>query len=164
MIKEYILGLDPSIRHTGVVLFYYNKKPHIIYANTINTSHSFSTMKDRFDMYYYILKKLRILIKPYKTKELIVGIEGYAFRAKGYLVQLIELGALLRDFIFSITDAMYEISPTTLKKFVLGKAGGKQKQLIKTTLEDRYGVSFQDDHQADAFGIGMIAYYKYKSS
>lgn len=121
-------------------------------TSTYNTVFETKRMgAERLNLAYEFVNSLLVMYKP----ELVV-IEGYAFGARGSMVFSIgELGGVLRLLLYQKSIKTVEIPPTTLKKFVCGKGNVKKNILIKEVYK-KWGIDFDDDNLADAYGLARI--------
>ena len=94
-----------------------------------------------------------------------VCMEGYANGAKFGREQAGELGAHVKLTIFealpvnsSVEDARYPtiVTPTALKKFILGKGVGGKNEILLGCYK-RWGVDFRNDNAADSYGLARMA-------
>lgn len=84
-------------------------------------------------------------------------IEGLAFMARNStaLTQLSGLSYMVREMLMLSGIKFYIVQPTTLKKFITGKGNGAKDLMLLETYK-RYGVSFSDDNECDAYGLARI--------
>lgn len=84
-------------------------------------------------------------------------IEGMAFMARNTqaLVQLAALNYFIRRKFYEKAIPFLLVAPSSLKKFVTGKGNG-DKNLMLLEVYKRYGVTFDNDNLADAFGLALI--------
>ena len=85
-----------------------------------------------------------------------VAMEGYSFGSKFQRENLGELGGLVRLVLYDAKTPSVVAAPTAVKKFLLGKGGGKKANMIKEVFKV-YGVDVDDDNEADAFVLCQIA-------
>jgi hypothetical protein len=88
------------------------------------------------------------------------AIEGYAYGAQmAHMAG--ELGAVVKLSLQAVLSgtAQYPliISPSMLKKYVVGKGTGVQKNQMLLHTFKTWGVEFSDDNACDSFGLAMIA-------
>lgn len=92
----------------------------------------------------------------------LVLIEGYAFSSKGKgILDRSECRGILLDRLEGFPDAIVEVPPSTVKKFVLGqgrstKAQQLSKAMVVSALTKRYGQEFRTDNEADAFALAVM--------
>jgi Holliday junction resolvasome RuvABC endonuclease subunit len=89
-----------------------------------------------------------------------MAMEGYAHGSRFNREKLGELGGIVKLAWYSIngTDPTV-VPPTVLKKYVTGK-GTASKDLMVSTVNDRWAVGIKDNNVADA--IGLAHYLKDK--
>lgn len=83
-------------------------------------------------------------------------IEGYGYSNQHTLVPLVEIGSVLRMALAKHEIPWYEVAPTSLKKFVAG-AGNVKKQMMLLCMYKHFGLSIEDDNEADAQGLAFFA-------
>ena len=92
-----------------------------------------------------------------------VHIEGPSFSSNGAFV--LQMGALhyyLRMFL-RLNNIKYNVvAPNTLKKYITGK-GNTKKNLILMKVYKRWGIEFDCDDLADAYGLAQMALEDYKN-
>jgi len=87
-----------------------------------------------------------------------IFIEAYSYGSKNNSEKLAEYGGILRMLLLEMTPKIYEVAPTTLKKFATGKGKGK-KHLVAGSVGKRFGLAFETDDETDAFCLwrfGMV--------
>ena len=153
MVKSYktklFVGIDPSFNSTGIIVLDENAE--------IVDEKNFSLAK-----YDEIEEKLlkfeeNIAFIPTITRLGGVYIEGPAYMASGkYILQMGAMHFLLRLFLYKRDVFFKVIAPGTLKKFVTGK-GNAKKDLMLLKVYKRWGVEFEVDDLADAYGLARMA-------
>lgn len=91
-----------------------------------------------------------------------VAIEGYAFGAKGAVFNLGELGGVLRLEVYKRGLPLIEVPPTTLKKHITGK-GTSAKQVMIKDLYKNFDIDTNDDNDADAISLAIVAQEFYET-
>jgi len=92
-----------------------------------------------------------------------VCIEGPSFSSNGQFI--LQMGALhyyLRLFLLKQNINYKIIAPGTLKKFVSGD-GRAKKDLMLLKVYKKWGVEFDDDNLADAYGLARLALEEYNN-
>ena len=147
-----IIGIDASLTGTGVAVLVDGKH----YEYLIKTS------PEKFPEPLYRIKHIATRVLSVCTTDGGVegadwGIEGYAFmRRAGQLTALAECAGLIKQYLYARTrKPPIIIAPTTLKKFVTGSGQGK-KNLMLLAAYKKWGVEFESDDTADAFGIAKM--------
>ena len=87
-------------------------------------------------------------------------IEGYGFANSNSLATVVEVGTIIRYFLFQIGVPYIEVPPNTLKKYVTGSGAGKKEMVLKEIFK-RWGYDLKTNDEADAaglalFGIGLL--------
>ena len=143
------VGIDPSFNSTGIIVLDENAE--------IVDEKNFSLAK-----YDEIEEKLlkfeeNISFIPTITRLGGVYIEGPAYMASGkYILQMGAMHFILRLFLYKRDVFFKVIAPGTLKKFVTGK-GNAKKDLMLLKVYKRWGVEFEVDDLADAYGLARMA-------
>ena len=153
--ERFFVGIDPSFNSTGIIILDQDGK--------IIEELNFSLKK-----YTEIEEKLinfekTISFIPSMVRLQSVYIEGPAYMASGqYVLQMGALHYLLRLFLYKYKINYKVIAPGTLKKFVTGK-GNAKNDLILLKVYKKWGVEFEVDDLADAYGLARMALEEYKN-
>jgi hypothetical protein len=85
------------------------------------------------------------------------AIEGYAYGAQmAHMAG--ELGAVVKLSLQAVLSQYpLIVTPSMLKKYVVGKGTGVQKNQMLLHTFKTWGVEFNDDNACDSFGLAMIA-------
>jgi len=148
------VGLDPSYNEFGLIIL--DQKANILEQRIL-------TSDSKLDAAERIIQ----LEEGFKFIPNIVGlqsicIEGPAFSSKGQFV--LQMGALhyyLRIFLLKNNTFFKVIAPGTLKKFVTGTGKGKKELILLKTFK-KWGVEFDNNNLADAYGLARMALEEYK--
>lgn len=151
---KHVIGIDPSLTRTAVCCLYEDGTHEMVAMKS--TSPNEKTLSNRIRRFADHAKNIgdAILVGA----ELIL-LEGYSYASKGSsVITLGEFGGVLRNQLslqgsLSLTK---EVSPSTLKQFVLGKGVGDKDQ-IGANLTHRYGVLLNNNDEYDAFGLAKLA-------
>ena len=149
------VGLDPSYNEFGLIILGHE-------GNIVEQMLITSDSKLEAD------KRIIQLEEKFKFIPNIMGlrstyIEGPAFSSKGQFV--LQMGALhyyLRIFLIKKKVNFKIIAPGTLKKFVTGTGKGK-KELILLKTYKKWGVEFNNNNLADAYGLARMALEDFKN-
>lgn len=85
----------------------------------------------------------------------LVVIENYGFANANSLVTLVEVGTIIRYFLWQENIPYIEVPPNSLKKFVTGKGQGKKEEIMMFVLK-KWGYTSATNDIADAVGLGMF--------
>jgi Holliday junction resolvasome RuvABC endonuclease subunit len=97
---------------------------------------------------------LKVFIELYDVQD--VAMEGTVLASQSALV-LGELSATVKLCLYTEFNlAPLQVPPMTLKKFASGKGNSKKQEML-LQIYKRYGMEFNDDNAADAYGLGRIA-------
>lgn len=141
---NHIIGLDPSFTATGV-------------AKIDGESVAFRTLPPARGTGLERAVEVRenILSAIYPGCAMVV-IEGLAFsRNDPSSQERAFLHYSVREHLKDLGIACYVVPPTTLKKFVTGK-GVAEKNLMLLEVYKRWGISANNDNEADSIGLAMI--------
>ncbi len=149
------VGLDLSLTHTGVAVL---KDEQLVYSAVIKSKPSGPRPSDELVRIATLCARIAESISDNVDESPdIVVIEGLAFMARNTtaLVQLAGMNYIIRLILESANIPFAIVAPTSLKKFITGKGVG-DKNIILMEIYKRYGHTFLDDNEADAFGLAMI--------
>ena len=151
-----IIGIDPSLSGTAVCLGDADNWE----VKRFTSTNIGNDVANRMRRYEDLVNRI---VSWINSKTLIVDaiyLEGYSFGSKGAsVIQIAEYGSLIRWHIVDLTSRIYEVAPTTLKKFAVGVGKG-DKSIVTAALAKRYNVMFTDNDSFDAFGLhrlGLVA-------
>ncbi len=149
-----ILAIDPSLTNTACVFGDESGYAVKCFPSTPHGSSVFARMdrcrEVRIDLEDWIEEQRK---KSTTFQRIAIYIEGYSFGSKGAAVtQIAEFGGVLRYFFSQYSSKVYEVAPTTLKKFCTGKGAGK-KEMVIAHLMKRYDVEFKTNDEFDAYGL-----------
>jgi len=142
------LGIDLSLTATGCIRL---KDGKIISRQLIKTKPSGKDPLAELERLDYIRDTIET------TDVDIAVIEGLAYMVRNStaLVQLSGLNYMTRERIYLEGIQFIIVQPTQLKKFITGK-GNCAKELMMLETYKRYGVSFKDNNECDAYGLARI--------
>lgn len=147
-----ILAIDPSLSGTAMIWGNGFDGFDILTAGGVATG---KTVADRVRRYRALVDKIIEPLTGSCIKS--VYIEGYSMGSKGMAITSIcEYGGILRDRLLAGGfGPIYEVAPSTLKKFATGK-GNAPKDMVAAHLTKRYGVLLKSNDEYDAFGIYQL--------
>ena len=140
-----VMGLDLSTM-TGVAIVGGDKK--VIYAEEV-------TFKKERGWPRASSIAGRILEIHEEHKPDLVVCEGYGFANAHSLVTLVEIGSIVRYFLWQEGIKSIECPPNSLKKFVTGKGNSKKEEIMMAVLK-HWGYESATNNIADAVGLGMF--------
>lgn len=147
----YFLGLDLSLRATGVCLMdeMGDFKVRTIDSGELNGA----------ERLIYVENMLKdFLPSEAKVDRPIAAIEGYSFSSKFSRAHATgELGGVIRRYLHIQMIKYYQVAPLTLKKFITGKGKGEKNKVMLEAYK-KWGVSFENDNEVDAYGLARILY------
>lgn len=141
-----ILGLDLSLTKPGIA---YGPIADTLRVPAIKGVDRLSYWRDTF-------KHLFATVQPD-----VVVIEGYSFGSQGQsVVQIAELGGLIRLLMADTGIVWAEVAPATLKKYATGK-GNSGKEQVTIAAVHRAGREFPDNNAADAWWLMQMGLAHY---
>jgi Holliday junction resolvasome RuvABC endonuclease subunit len=84
-----------------------------------------------------------------------VLIEGYAIGNRFTRTEMVECGTVVRMALHQLGLKWYEVSPTSLKKWVAG-SGKADKKKMAEAVEQRWGFCSKYDDIVDAFALAQL--------
>ena len=145
-----IIGVDPSLTHTGIVVL--DEKGKVINKFTIipkNTSYK------RLQIYEEHFNQLC------ESNPTLFCMEGYATNSKWGRELAGELCGLIKLILFKHKQQLHIVAPTALKKFATGSGKGDKSQIMLAVYK-KWHRDFDDEHQTDAYVIaraGLLIHY-----
>lgn len=100
-----------------------------------------------------IIARIMELHAEYKPD--LVVIENYGFANANSLVTLVEIGTIIRYFLWQENIPYIDVPPNSLKKFVTGKGQAKKEEVMMYVLK-RWDYTSKTNDIADAVGLGMF--------
>ena len=139
-----ILAIDPSLTATG-----------LCYPDgTTETLKTRLTGMER-------LEWLRDYVAIYAEDADLVVIEGYSYGSKGRaVVNIGELGGVLRLWLYEYGPPYVEIPPSCLKRYATGKGNASKDDMLQAAVV-RSGHTFCDNNAADAWWLWQAALAHY---
>lgn len=150
------VGIDPSYNSFGVIVI--DQKGELIEQKLLKSTVK-AEPEDRIMELEEAFKFIPNIICLHS-----VYMEGPSYSSDGaYMLQMGALHYYLRIF-FKKHNVEYKvIAPGSLKKFVTGK-GNCKKNLILMKTYQKWGVEFEIDDLADAFGLAQMALEDFNDS
>lgn len=142
------IGIDASLTSTGIALL----EGDLLHTWLLKTK-----LRGSERLAYYDEEFVRLL-SEYRPDA--VCLEGYAYGRHNKAHDIGELGGIIRLNLWRAGVPHYVVAPPTLKKFVTGSgAGGKQG--ISLHLFKRWGISVEQEDEADATGLALMGAYRH---
>lgn len=152
---EHAVGLDVSLSSTGMIILSPSGK--MVVQKIIPSDPTDGTVAKRMKRIESIVRSVLDELKSFPAS--VICIEGYSHgHNQPGLAERIELGGLLRYTICRECDRVYEVAPSTLKKFSTGAGNAKGKTVVAVALFKRYGVELSGDDEYDAYALARMAY------
>lgn len=154
---SYVVGIDPSLSGTGVVVFRGDGDHD---AKRFPSSSRGDKVRERNIRYLSVVSRVIDFIEDCTEdagEPVAIAIENYAFAAEGRARYSAEFGGILRsDLCAWESTRIYEVAPGTLKKFATGK-GDAEKNDVMHAVMDRWECGFSSDDEFDAYVLARIA-------
>jgi len=148
-LDKFYVGIDPSFNSTGIIIL--DQNGDIVEEKNFSLK-EFDQIEEKLINFEESIKFIPSMLRLQK-----VYIEGPAYMASGkYILQMGALHYLLRLYLYRHKVDYKVIAPGTLKKFVTGK-GNAKKDLILLKVYKKWGVEFEVDDLADAYGLARMA-------
>lgn len=149
--KKIICGLDLSLLNSAIA---YQERKEIKSYKFIDTSEF--KKEEAIKRISYIISDFICFINSKEKKELVFFIEDTFLMRNSSAKQLIYLGGIVRWELFNREIKYYNISPQSLKSFIVGKAQikkGNKKQLMLKEIYKKYKIDVDDDNICDAIAL-----------
>ena len=143
------VGIDPS--YNGFAIVIVDQTGQIIEQKLISTD----SKKETEDRIIDLEKEFKFIPNIMGLHSLCM--EGPSYSSNGaFILQMGALHFYLRIFLRKKKVDYKVIAPGTLKKFVTGD-GRAKKDLMLLKVYKKWGVEFNDDNLADAYGLARMA-------
>lgn len=141
------IGIDPSTK-TGLVA---------LDGNTILMEKEIASTKQGFDQSVDIAFQVELSLVSLEKKGPIEGvcIEGYSFNSPYRVVQMVEIGTLIR-FKLRKKYGFIDVAPNTLKKFATGVGKGKKEAVLLHAYK-AWGYENSSNNVVDGYVLARIA-------
>lgn len=145
-----VAGIDPSLTNTAVVV----GSTGVHDVRTFSSEPRGTHVEARMARCERLVNEIVDFVRDNAVE--VVCIEGYSYGSNmpGHHA-IVEYGGLLRYRLVPHC-AIYEVAPSTLKKFATGKGNGSKVPMI-SAITKRYGVEFRSDDEYDAFALFRLA-------
>lgn len=140
-----VLGLDPSTK-TGVAVV--DKHKNVVFTEEIE----FKKLRG-FERVSAIAARVWAIIEEYNPRAIIIEdmFVGHASSA----IPLIQIGSVIRYFLWQEGIEYTDVPATVLKKFVVGKGNAKKEEVMMNVLK-HWQYESPTNNIADAVGLAMI--------
>lgn len=149
--QDCVLGIDPSLGATG---FSYRMNGHL-YTGKLDPK----TLKGPYRL-VYLRNRMAEVLDVAQPKY--VCYEDYAMDSKQGAHQLGELGGVLKTLIWERGIDVLLVSPTGLKKAIVGNGHAdrgptkKHKPEMRAAIAEKFGYNLAQNDEADAFGLMVL--------
>lgn len=150
-----VMGLDVSMCSTGLILL--DDDAQIVHQQIIESSPKGNAVHQRMERIEAIVRAILLPVEKFAPTTLCIEAYTYGSNTPGSNAR-IELGGLLRYVLVRECQRIYEVSPSTLKKWATGAGNAPGKTPVVVALMKRYGVEFSTDDEYDAYALARLAY------
>lgn len=154
MKDKLFVGIDPSLSHTGV-FFIYDDKYDGIQIDTKPNDFSCGLSRCIF-ISETIINLINEKINSGLKLAMISCEDYFTGRQHGTVIQLAELGTMIRYKILKNDFPLCVVAPTKLKKFVTTKGNSPKNMMLKAVYK-KWGYDVTTDNIADASGLANFA-------
>jgi len=144
-----IFGIDPSLTATAIC-FGNDPNPGKLEMKLLGNESRGSLLPGRIERVTDLALLVQSEIARNAEGEDSIFIEAYSYGSQNNREKLAEYGGILRMLLLEVTPNIFEVAPTTLKKFATGKGKGK-KHAIAGAVGKKFGLVFDSDDETDAF-------------
>lgn len=146
------IGIDPSLRGTGVVAIDKYQRPH---SKLISSDLPAKSLGQRFNLYAANVDMLRTFIDGFEDESIdcIVFEQSYESRMSNG-VMLVENAAMLKRICMEFAPT-YELAPMSLRKFI-GDAKMK-KEMMPVKIAQRWKVDLPSHDEYVAYALARVA-------
>ena len=158
---KHCFGIDLSLTGSGFAVIY----PDNTHKTKVFNTPSTDEIEKRLESIWYMLKEFLIQNNYNAIRGDIICVENLAYGAKGKAVHtLAGLHFFIRVMLKREGMKFEIITPSALKKFVIGKGGGKgtQKRHMLLACYKYFGIEFMDDNECDAYCLAQYGLEKIK--
>jgi Holliday junction resolvasome RuvABC endonuclease subunit len=155
--ERIVVGIDASLTGTAICLYDPDTGQHGAYRLKPKSK----GVRRLIEIGIFVYQRLHLA--RFVCNEIShICMEDYAMGAKGKTFHMGEGGGAVKTAIIQALGSNHKVayptlvSPTALKKFVLGKSQGEKSDMKMATLK-RWGAEFSDDNECDAFGLAQVA-------
>lgn len=155
--QRVVVGIDASLTGTALCFYDPDTGQHAAYRLKPKTK----GVRRLLEIEMFVYQRLHLL--RFVSDEVShICLEDYAMGAKGKTFHMGEGGGAVKMAVVRALGSNHKVayptlvSPTALKKFVLGKSQGEKSDMKMATLK-RWGAEFSDDNECDAFGLAQVA-------
>jgi len=141
-----VLGLDPSSNHSGIALV--NGNLEVVYASEIEPKGAVG-----FSRLSLIAGTILEVITEYKPDSIVL--EAMFVGHPASAIPIIQVGTIIRYFLWQEGHLFTEVSPTQLKKFV-ASGGAAKKEEMMMYVQKNWGYTSKSNNIADAVGLAML--------
>lgn len=145
---QYVVGIDYSISSPAFTIihkdsntfssFFFNSGKKSFAGIHSNFNELIYPKENGFDRFPKLAKQCLNIISALPPEETTIGIEGYAYGAKGKVFHIAEncgiLKFLLKEHGYQIMDEE-RMSPNIIKKFATGKGNAKKHEMLLAFIE-----------------------------
>lgn len=159
MSKIYV-GIDHSLSGTGIAIL--GEDGSLKHLATCKSEPDGTSVRQRVWRFRGLAGNVQAEIIHFLSGGTMIGVccfEGYSFGSnKSHHSAIIESGYEVRShMVATVGGAIYEVPPTTLKKFACGK-GNADKAAVVSAMTKLSKTEFRNDNESDAYALARMAY------
>jgi len=151
--SEIILGLDLSLRKTGVALLW-----NLDYETLLIEPPD--DLRDGGRL-LFIERELRAVVNAYEPNYAVI--EGYSYGSPTGQFALGEVGGIARLVLTGNQIPYIIVPPTSLKKYVTGN-GNATKIMMALQVQEELGLAIHDDNECDAYCLAAVGSHVFESN
>lgn len=159
MKKSAYIGIDPSYTGFGLVIYLQGEgfEAHEEVLEDYSPAKAGTGASRLWLIHTRLRNRFASLNLTYDVRR--VCMEGYAPGSKFGREVMGELGGILRLALVQTwpENIIQSVQPTSLKKFITGK-GSATKDTVILAAYKKWGVTFEDNNLADAYGLARLAH------
>jgi len=150
VVKLGILAIDPGSRNLGWV---YMEDRQIVQGPGTVKLWGGGDKRTYLNIHAFIQGHIRAVAPD------LVALESYFPRRQKGAVVIPELRGIIKLVSYQMGLDVLEVSPPTVKKTITGN-GRADKDLVRKTVNEEYGLSLSSTDEADAIAIAVTAFRK----
>jgi crossover junction endodeoxyribonuclease RuvC len=145
----FFAGVDASTKTGAAVVTCKDNKP-VLLAKAVLSNKSCSGVARAL----FIADSLLEMLTQYEIK--LVVMEGYSYGSTQRIVDMVEIGTIIRYQLLRAGFVLKLCPPSNLKKFVTGVGNADKKRVILDA-HKRWGFDLSDDNECDAACLATMA-------
>lgn len=148
-----VMGIDPSTK-TGLVVIGDSKDGNVAESGRLVTFPKQKSWQRLLSIESDVYRSL-VLWQPDR-----VVIEHYSMGLSSVIIQLTEIGSVIRRLLYLLHIPFYEVPPSTLKLWTTGK-GNADKPLMGTKVLERWGYKSPSNDIVDGYALARMGHLEH---